>query len=64
MVLHDPHRPCPKDFDRAVEQCLLGQSRPRLPQQLYCEPLGGTGANRVRAIERCIKHKAVILVEP
>src|SRR5262249_40081673 len=27
-------------------------------------PLGGISADRVRGIERCVKHKAVILVEP
>jgi hypothetical protein len=29
VVLHDPHRPGPKDIDRTVEQCLLGQSPPQ-----------------------------------
>jgi hypothetical protein len=64
VVLHEPHRPCPEDFDNAVEQCLLGQSARGDRNSSTVSPLGGISADRVRGIERCIKHKAVILVEP
>jgi hypothetical protein len=48
MVLHDPHRPGPQHFDRAVEQRLLSQSDTWRGQKFYCQPFCTIGADCMR----------------